>query len=130
MLIDTRRIPLREKIKNNRLLSVNELVNLELANIRYKLLRGTIPPKILKAIKTDQNCTKLDKVHGYNTRQKDLQNLPRVKCAKYLCSFLCQSVKAIQPLLFITRNCNNIHHFTKAYKQQLFATGNNNSNLS
>ena len=127
MLIDTCRISISDKKKDNKLLSISEMLNLELAKISYKLLKGTMPPNIMKSIETDQNCIKLEKVHSYNTRQKNLQNLPRVKCTKYSNIFLCQSVKAIQPLLFITQNCNNIYQFIKEYKKQLFVASNNTS---
>ena len=110
---------------NLKILSISEVINLELCKIGYKVVNKILPKQILKLLETDANLKNLEKKHRYNTRNKSIQNLPKVKGKKYSWSYLCLSIKNIQPLLFITRKSRNLPHFVKLFKECLFATGDN-----
>ena len=124
-LIDLRKADLNKKFKMNKILRVEEIIELELAKIGFRLINKQLPKKILDTLSTDHNEKNLQKIHLYNTRQKNLQNLPKVKNSKYLSSFLCKSIKAIQPLLFITKNVDNLRVFVSKYKKHIFVPGHN-----
>ena len=123
--MDAHRIGVEIKYKENKLLQVKELIQFELAKIGYHMLSQDLPSKILESPNTDHNLCNLKKVHGYNTRQKSLQNLSKVKNTKYYNSFLCQAIKSVQPLLFITKSADTVQTFARRYKTHLFATGDN-----
>ena len=53
-----RRISTHEKSVSNKLLPINELIQLELSKIGYKTLTGTLLEMVLKTIQTDQNQNK------------------------------------------------------------------------
>ena len=126
-MIDMTATRLSDKFRKLNILPIKEIIQLELAKIGYRTLKGDLPVKILNCITTD-SCSKiLKKNHMYNTRQKELINLPKVLDNKYLSSFLVQSVKAVQPLLCITASSPTIHSFANKFKSRYFATGNNMS---
>ena len=124
-LIDTTRSDLWKIFYNLRILRINEIIDLELIKIGYRLLNKNLPKVLLETIETDHNNKSLQKNHCYAMRHRTAQNLPRVACSKYLNSFLCKSVKLIQPLLFITQQSTNLKDFIRCYKNHLFVTSNN-----
>ena len=121
-MIDLRRIGLSEKFRSLKILLVQEIIKLELAKIGYKLLTKSLPSKIIETISMDQDLNQLQKNHRYGTRHKSMLNFPRVFNKKYRSSFLCKTLKEIQPLLSITKKSNNIAHFIRLYKNKLFAS--------
>ena len=126
-MIDATATRLSDKFRKLKILPVKEIIQLELAKIGYCMLKDDLPIKILSCITTD-SCSKiLKKKHMYNTRQKELINLPKVLDSKYYSSFLVQSVKVVQPLLGITGKSPTIHSFANKFKSRYFATGNNKS---
>ena len=113
------------KYRDLRILWVHEILDLELCKIGYRLLNNDLPKKLLTCISTNETSKSLKKTHDYHTWQKDLVNLPKVQNNKYSKSFLCATIRHIQPLLFITKDSYNLRHFVFKYKKRLFATGNN-----
>ena len=91
----------------------------------YWLLNKSLPKALLKTLETDHKNKPLQKNHQYATRHRNVQNLPRVSNNKYSNSFLCRSVKLIQPLLFITQESTSLKDFVSRYKKKLFATSDN-----
>ena len=120
-LINLHRTGLPEKFRSLRILSVQEIIKLELAKIGYKLLTKCLPSKIIETISMDQDSNPLQKSHCYGTRQKSMLNLPHVFNKKYRSSFFCKALKEIQPLLSITKELNSIAQFICLYKNKLFA---------
>ena len=112
-LIDTSHRDIQDKYKEHKLLQVNKLIQFELSKIGFCMLKKDLPSKILETLSTDQNLCNLKKIHGYNMRQKKLQNFPKVNNYKYHNSFLCQLIKAVQPLLFITECSDTVQQFAK-----------------
>ena len=124
-LIDATKMPIVLKFNKLKILKVGEIIELELCKTGFKLVKGLLPKKIKETISTDAGLKSLEKFHHYQTRNKMLQNLPRVTNRCYLNSFLCKSITSIQPLLFITKETDNLNHFVRLYKKRLFATSHN-----
>ena len=108
---------LQEKYKSLHILKVQEIIDLELAKISYKLINKLLPIKIIDMMETDSLNKSLIKTHCYNTIHKTIQNLPRVAGKRYLNSFLFKTIKIIQPLLAITKKSCTISHFVQVYKK-------------
>ena len=121
-LIDCRKYDLVDKFNKLRILSVQNIINMELAKIGYHLMKHELPDNLLSCFLHDSSNHDLQKIHRYGTHQKSLQNLLLVKNNKYKQSFLCKSIKAIQPLLVETHSLSNIHQLVSRYKQKIFAT--------
>lgn len=84
--------------KNETFLSVANLIRLEHLKLGYRMVKGTLPPKILSLLTTDQNNKSLKKIHCYSTRNKSKLNLPNTKNNNYRKSFLYQTNKEIMLL--------------------------------
>ena len=124
-LIDSSRSDLITKFSNLHVLRINEVIDLQLIKTGYRLLNKNLPKALLEILKTDHKNKSLQKNHCYATRHRNIQNLPRVSNDKYSNSFLCKSVKLIQPLLFITQQSTSLKYFVRRYNDSLFATGDN-----
>ena len=53
-----------------KLLTIREIINLELSKIGYKLLKDELPTQIVESLSTDAKANDLRKTHKYSTRQK------------------------------------------------------------
>ena len=124
-LIDQNKYGIYEKANRNQILTVNELIELELCKIGYKFVNKLLPIKVHEALLTDSRLGSLEKSHEYSTRYKILAKQPLAKNRQYKDSFLCKSMKMFQPLLFITQDCDNIQHFIRKFKNTKFAIGHN-----
>ena len=113
-LVDQSRTNLNTKYQNLCILKIKEIIDLKLCKIGFHLLHRELPTKLLACISTNENSESLKKSHGYQTRHKKLLNLPKVKNNKYSKSFLCETIRHIQPLLFITQESINLRHFVNS----------------
>ena len=64
------------KLKNSKILNVNELIKLVNCKLGYRLTKKLLPIKIAEAFATDANNKSLIKNHRYNTRNKLIPNIP------------------------------------------------------
>ena len=62
-LIDTTRKNIQQKYKEFCLLKIQEIIDLDLSKIGYKLLKNKLLPKISDILKTDQKDLNLVKKH-------------------------------------------------------------------
>ena len=62
--------------KENKILKIESLIELENSKFGYKLIHGLLPKKIETACMFDHNKTNLNKTHGYHTRHKRIPNVP------------------------------------------------------
>ena len=81
-----------------RVLPIKKLVMLEQAKLGYKLCNNLLPKKLSGALLTDQNNDSIKKVHGYDTRHKNVPNLPTASSTKYRNSFLCKAISTYSSL--------------------------------
>ena len=105
-----------------KLLSIKQLVQLEHVKLGYRLQNKLLPKKIMQIIATDSSNKSLEKMHRYNTRNKNKLNLPKIKNKNYRNSFLYQANKQIMLLLKIESSKISYHTFIKTVKLTLLDT--------
>ena len=107
--------------KDNKILKVESLIELESSKFGYKLTHGLLPKRIEAACMVDHNKTNLNKTHGYHTRNKKIPNVPIKMNKQYRASFL---NKGSQPLLSIKSEIKskpNLKSFSYALKEHLLS---------
>ena len=109
------------KYTNLKFLTLKQLIKLENYKFGYKLIHGLLPRKILKCALTDHSGKSLSKTHSYNTRNKLVPNLPKVKSSKYLKSIFCMGHKEYCLLDSGIKNSKHLSTFVKLCKRKLLA---------
>ena len=106
------------KFKENKILTVQNLVHLECSKFGYKILNNLLPKNLQQLLCSDQHAKmRLD--------TKKALNMPRVKGKWYSNSFLSTALRDIQPLLAITQSSPNLSSFTSKLKSTYFTIGDN-----
>ena len=85
------------------ILKVEELVQLELCKLGYKLTHQMLPTPASDALLMDHHDVCMVKLHQYNTRHKSVPNLPKVRNNKYrlfIRSCLCVFKTALRNLQY------------------------------
>ena len=89
---------------------------LENCKFGYKLKNKQMPNKTLALCYLDSKNKSLTKQHKYQTRHKELPNLPKNMNKTYKNSFLCMGPKSFQALPVETQLRSNIKSFTISCK--------------
>ena len=79
---------LTENKHPTKLLTVEQLIELELCKLWHKKTLGLLPCNLALTMTTDQYNKNLNKTHNYQTRCKNLQNRPKSTQHQYHNSFL------------------------------------------
>ena len=82
---------------NLRILSVAQTIDLELQKLWHKYQLGPLPPGLMEIMSSDHNKQTLLKDHNYNTRKKNLNNIPLAKQAKYQNKLSCGRIPQVLP---------------------------------
>ena len=90
--------PTNKNYKIEKMLTLNQLIELENIKLGYKLHHNTLPVRLAKKIKTDSMNIALSKTHKYNTRHKSILNLPLATNKLYHSSYLCKAIKCFNSL--------------------------------
>ena len=84
--IQNKCVDIISKIKNTesgfremKIYKIMELIKLQEIKIGYRLVNKLLPNKISQQLQSDSNNKSLIKLHSYNTRGKNIPNLPKVK---------------------------------------------------
>ena len=101
------------------ILNIKQLVELEHAKLGYRLRNKLLPKKIMQIISTDSSKKSLEKMHGYNTRNKNKLNLPKIRNKQYRYSFQYQANKQIMLLPKLETSKISYHTFIKSVKLTL-----------
>ena len=104
--------------KELKLLTLDQLIELEYNKHAYKISKCLLPNKMLEIINCDQNNQSLQKQHNYNTRKKAIPNIPRSRTKYYLRTFLCNGIRAINNLSPDLLSCINIKAFVRKCKKR------------
>ena len=104
-----------------KILTVKKLVKLENVKFGHKLINHNLPPKIIECCMTNQLGSDLRKNHPYNTRNKNLPNVPKARCSKYLNSIFCQGPIEYGKLTSELKGIDKYHVFCKKYKFTLLS---------
>ena len=98
-IIDNKRSTSTEdRYKNLRILTISQTIELELSKLWHKHQLKLLPMKLLETMLLDQNEQSLQKVHNYDTRNKNLSNRPLAKNRAYQRSFLVEGLKTYSKL--------------------------------
>ena len=101
------------------ILSMESKTTFENCKFGYKIKNKQLPNKTLDLCYSDSTNKSLAKQHKYDTRHKDLPNLPKNPNKTYMNSFLCMGPKSFQTLPVETKLKPNIKSFTSSCKKYL-----------
>ena len=118
-LIDNR-LPVDQAYAKYKILKIEQVIDLELCKMGFKIHSGDLPKNLLANIKSDAKGDSLRKTHRYNTRQKNEANLPLITNKKYHQSFLFQGIKRYSILPTYIKNINKFHSFINVIKERYF----------
>ena len=79
-----------------RILKIKDLLHLENCKFAFKFINGLLPSPIESTVKKDQTGNSLIKTHQYNTRQKNIPNMPLARNKHYKHSLLCKALPSYQ----------------------------------
>ena len=113
------------KINNTRvnkdlgILTVKDMIDLANLKFGYKLLHNLLPRKVAECCRIDSRNKCLMPKHAYNTRSKEVPNLPKNMNKNYQNCYLTHGPRSILKLDVETRLAKNLQCFTKACKKLL-----------
>ena len=103
------------------ILTINDLIELENLKFGYKLKNNLLPLAVSNSAKCNHNGKNLVKTHRYNTRNKDVPNIPPVKNKKYLSSVFCKGKMTLLQIPSSIKMITNYHCFVKPCKKYLLS---------
>ena len=103
-ILDTR-LSLTDLYKKYKILNIDNVVDLELCKLGFKLNNDMLPVNLLTSLKGDARSKTLEKKHNYNTRNKKELNLPMTDNSKYHNNFLVQAIKCYSALPQTLKDC-------------------------
>ena len=110
----------KSSFTNLKILSVAQTIDLELEKLWHKYQLGILPPGLIKIMSTDHKDHTLSKTHNYNTRKKNINNIPMAKQKKYQNSFLVKGIKKYSDLPIELQGLSNYASFCKQLKKLKF----------
>ena len=115
----TKQVVTPSSYHNTRILRIREMI--ELANLKfgYKLQNRLLPIETMKLCWTDSCHSSLLPTHNYNTRNKQIPNLPHKANKTYRDSFLYKGPRSILTLNKDIRDSRNLSTFTMKSKDVL-----------
>ena len=105
--------------KNERMLRLKDLIELENKKLGYQLDNHLLPLKLHNLLWTDSKNKSLQKTHQYSTREKHLPNLPKVSTRYYQKGFQYQSIKDYEATPMAIRQSNTLDSFIKRLKKHI-----------
>ena len=100
------------------ILTLEHIIDLEQKKLGYKLNHGDLPQNLEKLLLTNSLDAPLKKQHCYNTRKKQLPNLPQHKSKTYKDSFLLQGLKKYNSLDMVIKKCKTLDSFSRLVKKE------------
>ena len=108
-----------KSLQDLKLLTVDQLMVLELCKVGKRFLDNELPGPIIKNMNTGATNESLIKTNPYGTRYKRIPNTPKTKTSIYLKSYLVKSWQEFQKLPNKIKEMNNITLFKKKLKAHL-----------
>ena len=105
--------------KDQKILKLESLLELENSKFGYKLIHGLLPKRIEAACLFDSHRLNLSKTHPYGTRNKKVPNVPRKMNKQYRASFLNKGSQSLLNKSSEIKSKPNLRSFTKALKHHL-----------
>ena len=107
--------------KEQNILRIDSMIELENNKFGYKLIHGLLPCKIELACVYDSSNHSLTKTHNYHTRNKKVPNLPVKMNKLYRSSFLNQGPQSLLKLNASCKIKSNLKTFCKSVKSALLS---------
>ena len=107
--------------KEQNILRIDSMIELENNKFGYKLIHGLLPCKIELACVYDNSNHSLTKTHNYHTRNKKVPNLPVKMNKLYRSSFLNQGPQSLLKLNSSCKTKSNLQTFCKTVKSALLS---------
>ena len=101
------------------ILKIKDMLQLANWKFGYKLKHHQLPPKITTICQEDSKKLSLLPTHHYNTRTKNIPNLPNGANKLYKDSFLCKGPRSILSLDLELQKLPHLQIFTSRCKKQL-----------
>ena len=100
------------------ILTLEHIIDREQKKLDYKLNHCNLPQKLEKLLLTNNLGAPLNKQHCYNTRKKQLPNLPQHKSKIYNDSCLLQGLKKYNSLDAEIKKCKTLDSFSRLVKKK------------
>ena len=110
--------PTPENFKKEKMIRLQDLIQLENKKLGYQLERKLLPSNLYNLLWTDSKNKTLQKTHHYNTRDKHLPKLPKVNTNNYHQGFQFQSIKDYESTPVEIRT---LYSFTRKLKLHLIS---------
>ena len=118
-MLDTR-LSLTKLYAKYKILNIDNVIDLELCKLGFKLHNVMLPVNLLASLKVDARGKTLEKQHNYNTRNKKELNLPMTDKNNYCNSFLFQAIKCHSALPNTVKDCTVYRTFVNKLKHEYF----------
>ena len=118
-ILDTR-LSLTDMYKKYKILSIDNVIDLELCKLGFKLNNDMLPVNRLALLKGDARGKTLEEKHSYNTRNKKELNLTMTNNSKYHNSFLVQAIKHYTALPQTLKDYTTYGTFVNKLKMIIF----------
>ena len=105
--------------KELKILKIKDMVQLANLKFGYKLLHNLVPKKVIECCKLDSKNRCLMPKHSYNTRSKEIPNLPKTMNKNYQNCYLVQGPRSILKLTVETRLTRSLQAFTATCKKNM-----------
>ena len=110
-----------ESNKKHKILKVEDLIKLEQYKLGYKACNKLLPTRLLTCLFTDSKDRSLKKSHGYNTRYKEIPNVPVMSSLKYRKSFMYMCMKEYTAATKLDNGKQSKKAALKHYKDSLLS---------
>ena len=87
------RLNLSESHKKHKILKIKDQIKLEQYKLGYKACNNLLPARLVNCLFMDSRERSLKKSHRYNTRHKEIPNVPVMRSTKYRNSFMYRCIK-------------------------------------
>ena len=105
--------------KDLKILKINDMIKLANLKFGYKFLHNLLPKKVSECCKCDSKNKCLMPKHSYDTRSKQIPNLPATMNRKYHRSYLVLGPRSILNLNVETRLSRSLQSFTTTCKKNM-----------
>ena len=103
----------------NKILTLPQLIQLEEIKLGYKVTNKLLPRNLQTLLDTDQNGYDLNKNHTYNTRKKNISNLPQIHSKVYTQSFLNKGIHSYSTSSDLIRSKLSYQSLIACYKSDI-----------
>ena len=113
------RMHIPEILKKHKILKVEDLIKLEQCKLGYKVCNNLLPARLLTWLFTESKDMSLKKSHIYNTRCKEIPNVPVMSSTRYRNSFMYMCIKEYTSAVISESPKHGLKSFIKHYKETL-----------